>query len=390
MNRITMRIALGIALVSASSSELGAQARLARPVIDTVSGHIIRVMNPGPTAWTDTNGWKLVYERTVQPAEGSRGELDKPDEAVLLDNGMLIESERDPVSIRLFDAHGNFVRTIGRAGAGPGEYQAVAPALVGDSLLFIQDYMLARGTLMTLDGKVVRIFPTACCFGYPAAADNHSRLHVMGPAADRKGQWITFTPAGDRVDSMRQPAMETRLVWTVRTPNSSATFTIPLSATNIDLVLRNGNVLYGATDAFRFAVTAHGSDTIRLFAGPQTLPAAAPGQLRDSLFHLYTDHNASLRAIASEGDIPKTLPLWRGMVEDGDANLWVLAGGETTKVPARFAVYAHDGRFLGWVAAPPIKYLGRTSWSADHVAILDTDANDLPRIRIFRIDRHAH
>jgi hypothetical protein len=90
----------------------GAEAqRLARPTIDTVNRHIVRVMNGAPTAWTDTNGWKLVYERTVQPAEGSPAMFSNPTDVHLLPDGKVIEVE---------DARGSgapVVQTTRKAGA---------------------------------------------------------------------------------------------------------------------------------------------------------------------------------------------------------------------------------------------------------------------------------
>ena len=101
-----------------------AQSRLAKPTIDTVNHHIVRVMNSGPTAWTDTNGWKLVYERTVQPAEGTTGVLENPGGILLLNDGRLLEWDFRTPAINLYDARGSFVRRLGRAGAGPGEFRS--------------------------------------------------------------------------------------------------------------------------------------------------------------------------------------------------------------------------------------------------------------------------
>lgn len=70
---VTTCLLLTIPAHSASS-----QGRLAKPAIDTLRGGIVRVMSPGPTAWSDTTGWKLVLERVVQPKDGLPGELGNP------------------------------------------------------------------------------------------------------------------------------------------------------------------------------------------------------------------------------------------------------------------------------------------------------------------------
>ena len=47
-------------------------------VIDTLPGGIVRVANKVPTEWTDTNGWKLVLERTIAPPDSTPGQLNQP------------------------------------------------------------------------------------------------------------------------------------------------------------------------------------------------------------------------------------------------------------------------------------------------------------------------
>lgn len=377
-------------LTSLSVGAVAAQSRPGRPVIDTLDHHVVRVMNNGPTAWTDTNGWKLVYERTVQPADGSPGMLGSPSRVLLLRDGRLIVTDDKATTINLYRADGTWLRALGRKGEGPGEYHTIEPALLGDTL-FIQDYQLARGTLMTLDGKVVRTFPTVCCFGYPASADRHGHLHITGPGANRRGQLLTLSATGVRLDSMPVPRMEVTRQWTTHSVDAfgthTATFPVFLAPQDWDIVLHNGAVLYGATDSLKFVVTAHGTDTARWFEGPAVPPLEIPGHVRDSLWHLYTDHNAALRAVASMSDLPSTYPVWGDITEDGAGSIWVIMGAG---VSHRFAVYAADGRFLGWVSSPPIRSLDRTAWTSDHMAMIDTDDNDLPRVRIFRIERRGH
>lgn len=371
---------------------LAAQARLSRPVIDTVDHHIVRVTNSGPTAWTDTNGWKLVYQRTVQPPEGSPGMLQNPSALLLLPDGRLIVIDNKATTVNLYGANGSWIRALGRRGEGPGEYHAIEGALLRDTL-FIQDYLQGRGTVMTFDGRVVRTFPTPCCFGYPATADDHGRLHVYGAAANHHGQILTLSADGTRLDSLPEPAMKAPRQWTTHTVtngmSSSATFNVPMAPENRDVVRHSGAVVFGSTDSLDFVETSHGTDTLRRFNGPAVTPVEIPRGVRDSLYHLYTDHNAALRAVASESDIPENYPVWRDMAEDGGGDLWVLTGAGAGLL-TRFAVFDPAGRFLGWVASPPIRYLGQTAWSSDHMAVIDTDDNDLPRIRIFRIDRRGH
>jgi hypothetical protein len=81
--------------------------------------------------------------------------------------------------------------------------------------------------------------------------------------------------------------------------------------------------------------------------------------------------------------MPDTFPYWQELVEDGAANLWILSGGEGGR-RARLDVFDRGGRFLGSVPSP-LSSLAKTSWTADHVAVIEVDEHDLPVVRIYRI-----
>ena len=363
---------------------------MAKPIVDTVNHHIVRVMNPGPTAWPDTNGWKLVYERTIQPKGGTPGELGDPVAVVLLNDGRLIETETRPAVIQLFDAAGHFVRTIGRTGDGPGEFRNPNPMLFHDTLV-IHDPQLRRGTLYTMDGKVVRSFATACCsFGAPYWMDARGRMVVQGLGKTIDGQWIIIDINGRRLDSLSPPLATPAHTWTVLNSNGmpSATVSIPFAGKTVRTILGNGSVLYGATDFYQLVISATGRDTARIFGRIGVKPVPVPQALRDSTFRVVLGRVETLRSVAHEADMPRTYPLWTDVSQDGAGNIWIerAASPMSRRV---FDVFSVGGRFLGAVPAPFAGgWVG--AWSRDHLAILDTDDNDLPRIRIFRVDRLGH
>jgi hypothetical protein len=382
-----LRGALCIAAITAPAS---AQSRLAKPTIDTLNHHIVRVMNSGPTAWTDTNGWKLTLERTLQPAEGSDGELAKPSTALVASGGQVVVNDWQTPRVGLYDRNGRFVRPLGRSGAGPGEYRRPQIALYLDTLV-IYDDVLSRETIMTLDGKVVRSAPVpvkanACCEAL--AIDGHGRIGFSVFRGTGQWRWLSFDLNGQHVDSMIRPRAAEPLEWKYAISGGLATDRIPLGVTNQFLLLRNGSLLYGRTDRFEFIETRNGADTIRIFGRRGVNPEPVPQRVRDSVFHLATDQSADLRRIASLKDIPTEFPMWETIHQDGANNIWVAAAGRGPG-QTRLDVFSPDGRFLGSVAAP----FSRTTQFTiigDHLTVVDGDENDLPRIRIFRIDRRGH
>ena len=80
-------------LLLAACTRGDAKSALNAPTIDTLPGGIVRVHNNGPTAWTDTNGWKLVLEHSFTMPEGSPGQLNNPAGIVADSKGNIYTTE---------------------------------------------------------------------------------------------------------------------------------------------------------------------------------------------------------------------------------------------------------------------------------------------------------
>lgn len=362
-------------------------------VTDTLPGGIVRVMSSGPTAWTDTNGWKLVLERTLAPDIGTPGELLEPRWLLLRDDGSLIVGDMDPPRFVYYDNTGNFVRTIGREGDGPGEFRSPHPALLGDTLI-VHDPQQSRITLLTLADSFVRSFPSVCChFGPPAYVDRDGTITLQttrrAPDGKSQLQWIRFDLSGRRIDSLLQPSAVDPAVWTATMSfpgggTGTSSRLIPLAPQTVVELLHDGTAVFGRTDVATFAVVRNATDTLRLFGRSDVVPDPTPAGMRDSLFDQVNARTEVFKEVASPGDIPETLPLWLSIEEDDRGNIWVTTGGDGR--PVEFDIYDPTGAYLG--AAPrPWHSAWATSWAGDRVAIYDLDDQDLPRIRIFAIVR---
>lgn len=362
-----------------------AHAQTGRVRVDRV-GSAPRQMSSGPTAWAGTSGWRLVLERTIQPAEETPGMLGSPTEVVLFRDGRVAVAEdprgRGKVGILLFDAQGNFVRRLGRDGEGPGEYRSVAVAGYGDTLV-IQDQRLARITLLGVDGKLIRSFPSRCCAsGVPVGVSEQGMITVSYGS----GWWARFTAGGKLVDTLSPPEAAPVKEWTPPPPMGGR-YSIPFTAYTGRLLLRDGTILYGVQDRQEFVVSRGGKDSVRIFGRASVVARPVPDSARRTLIAQLKAHPA-LGPVFKEDDIPTTLPVWQRLFEDERSNLWVL-DGYFTMAPARgFDVFAKDGRYLGAVATPSATPIS-LSFNNGRVAILDLDGDDLPRVRIFRVDRNG-
>jgi hypothetical protein len=101
-----------------------------------------------PPRWTLTEELRITEDAGVEFSRLSR--------VVPAPGGGVLAVEMMPWSLHLFDARGRFVRTLGRVGSGPGEYQSVLGAGYLRDTLWVADSRLRRVTLFAPDGMVIQ------------------------------------------------------------------------------------------------------------------------------------------------------------------------------------------------------------------------------------------
>jgi hypothetical protein len=116
------------------------------------------VENPGP-------GTQQRYVIST-PAIDIHGETEDSDPllaypvaATRLSSGTIIVADAMTASVRYFDTTGHLVRSVGRRGEGPGEFQAIGwLGQCAEDTVFVWDFMQARVTVLNADGTVSRMY----------------------------------------------------------------------------------------------------------------------------------------------------------------------------------------------------------------------------------------
>ena len=166
-------------------------------------------------------------------------------------------------------------------------------------------------------------------------------------------------------------------------PGGGARYNVPLAP-----VMRNsmgdGRIVHGRTDRYEFIVTRTGADSALVFGRSGVTAMPVPSMMRDSLFRDRVRRSPQLQGVAKLSDIPSSYPLWNQLHRDGQGNIWVARGRQPSGA-SQFDVFSPAGAFLGVVPRPWGSVW--TSWAGDRVAVLDTDEDDLPRVRVFKIVR---
>jgi len=389
-------------LVAAALSGCGgprAESGLAVPAIETLPGGTVQVTNAGPTQWADTNGWRIVEEAILQPAEGSPGEFSDVTKLVADSRGNVFVMQIQPTVIKAFDSTGAWLRDIGRQGNGPGEFPDGMLAIVGDTLL-VQDPNNARLTAFLTDGTLLRTSPSQCCFFTSALpALDAGAVLVMGnpPAgheASRRSYYVT-RPDGTVLDTLI-PAVATGgrapgSFWSVRvpTPRGGMQLDVPVPGVprDQDTWRGDGVLVSGNTGEYRLAIRRGYRDTSRVVltsVARQMLTADA----RDSLFEEVlleqpAEFREAIRSSASVDQIPLARPKWTALATDRAHRIWVGIPGPGTDV-AVLHVYSPEGVLLAAVPAPHPRIL-EGFWTRDRIYLRDVDASGAPLVRIFRL-----
>ena len=391
---------------------------------------------PSPAQFVDSAGVVIVTNpsggavyATIAPEPAlSIGAIDGPDEvlfgsiaSVAVDGaGNLIVADVQMDEIRIFDASGVHLQTIGGPGEGPGEFRALAGAwrTAGGAIVAV-DRRLDRITRFGPDGELL----ATATFQGPGEQPVIRPIRVAGPglflsrveslnlpsldgafSLDDALESIS-DPSGSRSEYLVRHDLEGTLVDTVTSVPGQATQTSAQgSGTNLSIqILRlpfSSAAAATASPEGRMAVTTGRSYEFSTYDPTGTLERIVrlteePPLRTDAHLEAWvrastggrepmddTQVEAALRRYR-EMPLPDRLPAWNSLVIAGGGEIWArrfaIRGAETV---AR-DVFAADGRFLGQVVAPAslrIQHIGD-----GRVTVVSTDDLGVERVEVYEL-----
>jgi len=377
------------------------------PVVTTLPNGAVEVANRGPSGWADTTGWKLVELYRVGGVDAMGGgpeELVDPMGLALSPSGVLYVVDQKPGVIKQFDAEGRYLRSFGREGGGPGEFQ-VAFIAAAPGTLVLHDPRAARTSVFDSTGQFLRSWNSSCCYWSRIYVSLDSVIHVQtgnvqrALTAVKQRRYLRYRFDGTFLDTMAIYAdggSELK-VWQIAGGSGKNSWAM---ATDIPLVPSvsvaldpAGGAVVGWPASYQFIATATGHDTtqvVTLAASPAVVPDARRTRIRDSMVSLYEkDYDPKVvREAFQLADIPATAPFYESIQVDGHRNRWVRPddGGDGSN--ARFDVFDSSGAYLGAVPMPPtFGSTWQTVWGTDRVATIAEDAEGLPVVVVYGIER---
>lgn len=338
-------------------------------------------VSPTPQAISQAFGWRIADRPKVDLGgedADSTAFFSRIQAAFRLRDGRIAVAEFDkPPTIRYFSPEGRYLHSIGRRGAGPGEFQAISAVFrAGEDTLVVYDPWQARFTYLTPDGKLARVVSRGGTVGAPSSMQHFvvgrfndgtllARNNVIG-LADRRG--FNAPPSGPRRDSI--PWLRLREDGTVidtltrapgelyDRPASGSIRVLRLSPRPAVLAV-DGMFFIGTGESFTITGYDLSGRAVQVFTKPHR-PTKVSAAVLSAFEQEEVEALSDATAIAALKQRNRTRPSAsvlpahdRFLLRDPDGNLWV----QDFRVPGAprvmWSVFAPDGRYRGVVSFPP-------------------------------------
>lgn len=360
--------------------------------IDTLASGQIVVHNPATPMRPADDAWSVTEELRIGSIDGDGADVFGRITAFTVDAaGRFWVLEGQSQELRVFDASGRHVRTVGRRGGGPGEFrQAVRVDHAPDGHIWVADPGNGRVSRFDTAGVYVDGRNTAGGFvimPWPGGFDRAGRYYmpVLQPGEGFRIATVRhdaeLTPLDTVVvphDPIQRASFEHR-----PTPTSGLSAGIPFQGGLTWRVSSSGTVWALITDQYRLFEMAD-SDTLRTITReftPVAVTDADREQAREDL-KWFTDQGGRIDL----SRLPNTKPPVRGFFVDGTGHVWVERVGAREDDGSLFDVFDADGRY---VIAATLPFRLRTSpWPIVRDGVLygvtedDLEAQYLVRARI--------
>ena len=384
----------------------------------TDSAGIAVVHNPDVTLWRAGEEWTVTEDLRIGTVAGDPeyqfGQLTFLDVGP---DGTIYAMDFQASEVKVYDAQGTYVRTIGGPGQGPGEigpnnaFVLVSP----EKEVIVPDLTNGRVNFYTDDGEPKGSFPISIEAGAPAlwAVDGSGRLmaqlrglNVPGIAALQEGDPIVvYDTAGVVVDTVAVLPKGQTLAGTSEEQFSIMVF----AAEPIWDIATDGTVFYAMSDQYRILVNDPQGDLVRIITRPYT-PKPVEEQAEEAIRRLmrqqFTDLGlppAQAEQFMSGVGFADYYPAFGQFFLGPDGSLWVQrvrsardmadgAGEEFEFDPQdigspEWEVMDSEGRYLGVVTFPdrfrPVTAHG------DRIYGIWADELDVQYVMRLRVERPA-
>lgn len=393
-----MRTLLSISIVALVTACSGAKAgeSLAKIRTDKLPNGVTRVMSEGPTAWAAGQPATLVEEIRFQGEDGTPSELGEPRDIAVDALGRIYVVEGKPAAIKVFSPDGQFIRTIGRDGEGPGEFRVGFIAIRGEHLV-IQDPRISRISVFDTSGAFVRSWKSTCCYWNRIQIDDANLIYVPSMSntkpdnPPRGTPYVRWTLDGVAKDTVWIPWQKPEKLWSLTVTEGgkmkmSMSTTVPFMAGMTSALHPQGGVVYGLTSRYEIVRSGTGADSLLVFGRDWSPDPVSDdrrsGEYESRIKSVGKDiDRATVRNAFRLEDIPSTLPAYETLQVDPTGRVWArrYAVSDTTRTD--YDLFDPKGAYLGPVGTSlHLATWGAQAWTATGVVTVIEDQEGRPTV----------
>ena len=386
MQRETITALLVVA-VAACSGERGA--KWEGSITD--SAGVAIVQNPATGLWKAGDAWTVKEEMRIGTAEGeAEYQFGMLTGLGVTSDGSIVVADQQGQHLKVFSADGKYVRTIGKAGAGPGELGLGIGALVvgPEDTLLVADMGNQRVNIYLVDGTFVRSFPLDIRQGLPLRWEGTRDGRLVSQV--RQVQFPGMPAPTDSSDVIVVRRSDGTVGDTLLRVPSGRTLSLGGPRPEVKLfsaepawAMYDNDLLYGVNDTYRIGVYAPGGTLQRVITKPAT-PGAISDADQQAMLHaferLWKQFGLSPQQVAAAKQTIKfaeRYPAYFQMLEGMDGSIWVQGIQSPTNLPPELQesynpqldlgtpewdVFDAEGRYLGLVRMParfqPLRFVG--------------------------------
>lgn len=387
-------------------------------VVDTIADTVI-VRTISGSVWGDTA--RLEPEISIGTLDGADEYVIGEPRAIAVDTaGVIYLLDVQVPVVRAYSAEGTYLRDVGRAGEGPGEYESPdGLAVLPDGRLLVRDPPNSRITVFGAEGDYLEEWPLAGGFNTdrrfyvdPTGNSYVTTLLERGLAPwDWKFGLIRYSPDGVIGDTLPAPTWDYEPAQvTASRENSSSVRRVPFTPDVVWSFSPLGYMVGGLTSDYQIDMFRRSAPVLRIERESTPVPVKS-GEANERVRRITVGLRRQYGSWRWNGaDVPATKPPFRELFVSREGNVWVLVSSEgvptmsTTEAkeeevrsgdvvlrfrePPAFDVFAPTGEYLGPVSvSASFRVEPEPIVAGDHVWAVTRDELEVPSIVRFRIVR---
>ena len=366
----------------------------------------VRIVESTAPAWPAGGGWSVGTEPLVTIGEVSGDPdylLERVSHALRLQDGTIVIADRGPTELRLFDAAGVFIRSLGGRGEGPGEFAMLSEVWARGDTVLASDGFQSRISVFGRGGNVLETIRVEVAQGRgyrtPHTQFGDGAILVLNAPSGGVGigggdvipgavwRLDRYSRAGRFMNEISSVQESPR--WEHGIYELPPGLYLPFSL-GLPLYAASGDHVYtaGVTEAGiqRWKSDGELSHVVRWPIRERRVSSQDRRRWREANSTAPEGYSpAAWARYVREIPFPERMPLFERLLVDEQGNVWAKRFSPSWEGDSSWYVFDGQGAWLGEVSTPPGLQIFEIG--ADYVLGLRRDELGVPFVVLFPLDR---